>query len=810
MPIPDTAPKPRQTTLCYHCGTPCINRSISIEDKYFCCDGCKLVYELINEHGLCNYYELEKHPGLSGLRAAERKQFAFLDDETIAARLYRFNSEDLAIVTFYLPAVHCSSCMWLLEHLGRLREGILESRLNFSKKEVTIHFSKKKITLRQLAELLTTIGYEPYISLEDTDGKKAVKTDRKQLYQLGVAGFCFANIMMMSFPEYLGGATFEHKYALLLRALNLLLGIPVFFYSASGFFTSAWKGLKAKTLNIDAPIALAILITFSRSVYEIISGTGAGYLDSMSGIVFFMLIGRVVQERTYRSISFHRDYRSYFPVAVTVMGEQDWESRSLHQLKEGDIVKLFNNELIPADSMLLEGEAHIDYSFVTGESNPVHIRKEEWLYAGGRHMGAQLIIRIMKPVAGSYLTSLWNHTAFKKDKEAEGRAGSMIHTLSRYFTLILFSLAALTALYWAIVSPSNILNSVTAMLIVACPCALLLAATYTNGHLLRIFSNNGLFLRDPSVIEQLAKITHVVFDKTGTLTHGFELKICQDKTMTEHEKWLLYTVVQSSSHPLSRALAASLKGYSPCISDSWTEIPGKGIKASVLHTEILVGSASFLNIHPVEGANVYARIDTRVFAFSVQPGFRRSLGTVIKQLKKKLMLSVLSGDTAQQQRVLQQLFGKDVSLYFQQQPVDKLHYIERLQKGGAKVLMIGDGLNDAGALQQSNVGITLAEDVNNFTPACDAVLDAKSFSKLPGLLRMAKAGRSVIAACFLVSVIYNVIGLWFAMTGRMQPMIAAILMPASTLSIVLISTFISWLAAARLLENNDEDKGAGR
>ena len=799
---------------CFHCGQPCLTQSIRIEEKAFCCEGCKLVYEILSDKGLCNYYDLQKHPGLSGIRPLRKEKFAFLDSPEIAGRLYSFTDGDHTIVTFYLPGVHCSSCMWLLEHLPRLHEGILESRLSFSSKEVTIHFSQGKTNLRTIAELLTTIGYEPYISLSDADAPVARKPDRSRLYRLGIAGFGFSFIMMMSLPEYFGGHAFEARYSLLLRGLCLLLGLPVFFYSAGEFFSNAWKGIRPYFrkggkgfLNIDAPIALSVLITFSRSVYEILSGTGGGYLDSMSGIVFFMLVGRLVQERTYRSLSFHRDYQSYFPIAVAVVGEDGTTTRGLPDLREGDVVQLHHDEIIPADGILTSGPARIDYSFVTGESEPVKVAVGEKVYAGGRQTEGAITLRLQKRVAGSYLTSLWNNSAFARDKVSEGRAEDSVHHLSKYFTIALFTLVALTAGYWALNDPSRILNSVTAMLIVACPCALLLAATFTNGNLLRLFSKGGLFLRDASVIEQLNKIDTIAFDKTGTLTIGAEVQVLNGGSLTEADCAALHSVVRGSHHPLSRALAQFTAGAAVLPVDNWQETAAQGVEAVVEGRIVKVGNAAFTGAEPGP-AQVYARMGNQIFAFSVAPQFRSGLSGMMAQLRRRFGLLLLSGDRPRQQQSLTDLLGGGSALLFNQKPEEKLQKVESLQAEGHRVLMLGDGLNDAGALQQSNVGITLAEDVNNFTPACDAILDARQLSKLPQLLALARWGRVVIRIAFAFSILYNIIGLTIAMQGMMHPMVAAVLMPSSTLTIVLVSTGICQLAYTALFRKSDLFKTA--
>jgi P-type Cu+ transporter len=799
-----------QHNECYHCGTACLNDTITADEKVFCCEGCKLVYELLNENGLCDYYKIQQHPGLLKVNPLRSDKYAYLENEEIAKRLYKFTDGNNCIVTFYLPGVHCSSCLWLLEHLSKFNPGIAESRLNFTAKEITVRFSKEQISVRQLVELLAKIGYEPYISLNDGEKKTTPGHQRKKIFRLGVAGFCFGNIMMLSFPEYLSHATgIDPVYAHLFRFVNLALSLPVFFYSAGEFFSTAWKGIQQKILNIDAPIALAIIIAFARSIYEITSGTGAGYLDSMSGIVFFMLVGRLVQERTYGSISFHRDYKSYFPIAVTVVTPAGTETRNLQDLKEKDVVKLHNEEIIPADAILVSGNACVDYSFVTGESEPVPVAVNSMLYAGGKQKGEQIIIQIVKPVAGSYLTSLWNHSVFAKNKAEKNDESSIIHVLSRYFTWILFGLTALTAIVWMFIDPSKVLTNITAMLIVACPCALLLCVTFTNGNLMRIFSNNGLFLRDATVIEQLNGINHVVFDKTGTLTQSGNKVAVSGHQLNENELNLVYSAAASSTHPMSKAIISWLGMRTKIPLDHWQEEPGKGIAALSGNTSIKIGSRDFVqqlgasttNSHKTNAgapASVYIAIDNNITAVHFNAVFRDAVTRIIPQLNHNYKLSVLSGDNNAQEAVLKDIFGSKANLNFNQKPMDKLKQIEELQASGAKVAMIGDGLNDAGALQQSNVGITLSDDINNFTPSCDAILDAKRLKYLPALLHLGKISGHIIGLSFFISICYNIVGLYFAATGRLQPMTAAILMPCSTISIVIIATGVTGLVAKRL------------
>ncbi|MES2774804.1 MAG: heavy metal translocating P-type ATPase metal-binding domain-containing protein [Bacteroidota bacterium] len=786
-------------TSCYHCGEPCVGTKIGIEEKSFCCFGCKMVYQLLNQNGLCQYYDLNLQPGTNQRTQPREGKFAFLDDDKIAAKLIGFSDGRQTQADFYLPQIHCSSCLWLLENLQQMNAGIQSSRVDFNTKEITVLFANKKISLRQVAETLAGIGYEPHIGLHQLkDGKKKV-FDKARIYRLGIAGFCFGNIMLLSFPEYFSSNVFELTN--LFRYLNLLLALPVFFYSAGEFYKTAWKGLQHRFLNIDAPIVLAIFITFGRSLYEIIGGSGAGYLDSMTGIVFFMLIGRVLQDKTHRSLSFDRDYTSYFPVAVNKIVDGKEQPTSLPELKTGDSIIIHSNEIIPADGILVRGHAAIDYSFVTGEMIPVEKQISEIIYAGGRQVGGNIELLLVKDVSQSYLTSLWNKASMKKETEDDQ---SFVHRLSKYFTIILFAIAAGAGLYWWLNDPSRIWPAITAVLIIACPCALLLSNSFTNGHILHWFDKGKCYLQNAMVLEKMAGIDHIVFDKTGTLTTNgqYDIKYTGDR-LTPWQEQLIASVAEQSYHPLSKAVAAFLNMETTEVT-SFVETAGQGIEAWVDDHHVVLGSPAFVfgkNNLGASGSAVAFRIGNEVKGcFILRNHFRKNLGQLIKRLQKKVQVSVISGDNDAAKEALEKLTGTDATLLFFQSPEDKLHHIEKLQKQGHNVMMIGDGLNDAGALKQSDVGIALTENTNNFSPACDAIMEAGSLQKLDRFISLAKNSKRIVVASFIISILYNIIGLSFAVQGTLQPVVAAILMPVSSISIIVFTWLAAQVAGKKLLK----------
>lgn len=720
----------------------------------------------------------------------------------------QFQSDQQTNITFSLPQMHCSSCIYLLENLHRIDKAIITSKTNFQRKELFIIFDPRIISLRKVVELLAFIGYEPDISLKYSKQGVTNTFNRKRIYKLGVAGFSFANIMMLSFPEYFSSGRIEESglketFSWLIFALSL----PVLFYSASGFFTSAWKGLRQRYLNIDAPIALAITVAFGRSYYEIITNSGPGFLDSGTGIVFFMLVGRWFQDKTYDYLSFDRDYRSYFPLGVTVVKKGEEINIPVINLKIGDHVIIRNEEMIPADAMLISGNAMLDYSFVSGEDTPVKRHYGDVVHAGGRQIGTAIELQIVKEVSQSYITQLWNNDVFSSDKNT---SGSFIHPWSRYFTLALFSIAAGAVVYWWINNPANIFPVLTAVLLVACPCSLLLSATFTYGNMLRIFGKHNLYLKNAGVIERMAEADTIIFDKTGTITKAYTKNVSYEGTpLTEKEKSVIVGLARQSSNPLAKVIGAyvSIAGKSGYQIEAFKEYPGQGVEAIVNKIPIRIGSAKFMNEFGYDtigygtGTNLHlAMNDVLLGKFAVRNNYRKGLAGMIKELKLDgYKLHVLSGDTNAGQTNLRFLFGDDATIQFEKTPQQKLEFIRSLQQQNKKVLMIGDGLNDAGALRQADIGIAVSDNTARFTPACDAILDGTCVKDMSRFLSYARTGKKIVAGSFMLSILYNIAGLSFAVSAGLSPMVAAVLMPASSISIVLFVTLVSNFSARRMI-----------
>lgn len=775
------------TENCFHCGIEFNkNEEIVYDDKKFCCNGCKTVYEIFSQHDLTCYYDFQSAPGATPQDI--QGKYDYLDNEEIVTKLLDFEENGTHIVSLYIPHIHCSSCIWILENLQKLQPGISTSQVNFPEKKVRITYAAAQTSLKDIVYLLSAIGYEPYISLENFDeGKKQV--DRSLIYKIGVAFFCFGNIMLLSFPEYFEVEEFWiNQYRGFFRWLVFGLSLPTFLYSASGYYVSAWKSIRSKLFNIDIPIALGIVVMFIRSTVDIIFGYGQGFFDSMAGLIFFMLLGKLFQQKTYDFLSFERDYKSYFPIAITkILPNGQEEAVQVYDIEKGDRLLIRNQELVPVDGILISEKAAIDYSFVTGEAVQIEKKSGDKIFAGGKQMGTMIEMEVLFSVSQSYLTQLWSNDVFQKRVEQQHK--SITDRISRFFTPALLVLAFISFSYWIFIDVTTAFNVFTAILIVACPCALALTAPFTLGNVLRILGNRKIYLKNALVIEQLAKVDTLVFDKTGTITTNKKTAITYEgDSLNEFELKVLKNALRGSNHPLSRRLYEFIPHQDKMVTTDFQEIIGKGIEALVDGQLIKLGSSQFLKTM-TENTHKKTKVHVEIngvykgsYVFNNQ--YRKGLEALFERLSKTYHLVVLSGDNDGERSILEKMVPAGTTLVFNQKPEQKLQYIAQMQLEGENVMMVGDGLNDAGALAQSNVGISISENVNVFSPACDGIMDATQFEKIHFLLRYSKNAMKTIYMSFGLSLLYNLVGLSFAVTGALDPIVAAIIMPLSTITIV--------------------------
>lgn len=772
---------------CFHCHDTLPPDPIPFDNKSFCCNGCKSVYELLSAHELGAFYA---QPDSGGQRpnTTSQEQFAFLDEPALRQQLIDFEEGDLVRLTLHLPQIHCASCIYLLEHLHKINPGIVQSSVHFTRREATITLHTEQIKLSELAQLLSKIGYQPNFNRKE---ERAATWSKRLLLQLGMAGFAFGSIMLWSFPEYLGLDDTYLGFRNLSAYLSLAVSIPVLFFSASDYFRSAFGAIRTRTMNLDVPIVLGIIALYTRSTVAIFSGEGPGYMDSFAAFIFFLLIGKWFQGKTYQWLSFDRDFRSYFPVAVIKLDGETENLCPIEELQTDDRIRVRNEEIVPCDSILSTDKVTVDYSFVTGEADWVEKQRGDLIYAGGKIIGNSAVLKVHKITSRSALTQLWNDQHRSASQPSfQGRQDR----ISRYFITTVILIAVIASIVWIFIAPSEIPEIVTAVLIVACPCALALSVPFVYGNMLRKLGRSGMYLRNTLMIERIQQCDSIVFDKTGTLTKQDEKDVEYTGTpLSETEKQYILFATRNAHHPYAQAIHHSLSGHveNATFTEEVIEYPGQGI---AMGDRIRIGNAAFVSL-PADSPNEstsYVAINGEVkgrfiFRSSIRPG----MDSLIAELGKNLSIHVISGDKPRDLEQLKQFFPEETVFKFEQQPLDKKNYVSELQEKGHRVIMIGDGLNDAGALNEAFAGIALSENLVRFTPSSDVILRAENLRYFNTYYRYMLHGKNYLKWCFAFSLVYNLTGIGFAVSGQLTPLVATILMPMSSITVVSLATILT-------------------
>jgi Cu+-exporting ATPase len=450
-------------------------------------------------------------------------------------------------------------------------------------------------------------------------------------------------------------------------------------------------------------------------------------------------------------------------------------------------------------------QIQLDYSFVTGEATPVKKKKGAQLFAGGKIEKQSGVARVLKPVSESKLTQLWKQPAFqKKEKEA---LPSFADQISRFFTPTLLIIATGVGALWFWIDASRVVEIFTALLIVACPCAIALSSPFIWGHLMRYFDRLNCFPRNTETLEKLAHINHIVVDKTGTLTDPKLYRVTYEGLpLTPKELSSIKSIVYQSDHPLSKALFNHLDGVDFDTNTNCIQHLGKGLEAIVGKQKIKLGSGPFVGIltskKEIHSAVHIALNEHYKGCFLMQPAYRPGLKTFFKQLQP-YPLSLLSGDTASGTQQIAKILPLKSIFHFGQSPFQKVDFIKQQQQKGYRILMIGDGLNDAGALQQSDVGLAVNNQTHAFTPACDLIMYGENLFQLPHFLAAVHQGKRLIYWSFGLSLIYNLVGLSVAAFGYLSPIVAAILMPLSSISVIFFASLSTYMVFKKLKNKLD-------
>ncbi|WP_185874032.1 heavy metal translocating P-type ATPase [Blattabacterium cuenoti] len=736
------------------------------------------------------------------------ENFNFLDHEKIAEKIIDYKYKNITIVRFLIPSIYCSYCIFILENLSNYNKHIFESTVDFSNKKVRITFNNKNLKLSNLAKFLEKIGYPPSINFKNIKKNTQININRKLIGKLAISFFCFGNIMLLSIPEYIGASKediwfFEHKN--FFHYLMLILACPVVIFSFIDHIKYAFLGLKKNIFNMDIPISIGIFVLFLWSCYEIFFDLGSGYFDSLTGFSFFLLISRILKIYTHNKIlSFdNKDYKSFYPIYISKINDNKEEEKILlSSLKKGDCIIIKNEEIIPADSILIKGRALLDNSFITGESYLKRIKIGEHIYAGSKQKGEAIYLKIIKNIDQSYLSFLWNHKKFKKKELFH--LYSISNKLSQYFTPIILIISIITGIYWSFFNFNKVFQTTFSVLIITCPCALVLSTPLIFGNIIRFFSKKGFYVKDIFTMERISNINTIIFDKTGTLTDTNKEKIFFiGKILNFKDKKIIVSLLRHSNHPLSKRILKELSINEYYSINHFKEKIGKGIQGVInKNINIKIGSPQYIGIKDFKKkeTTVAISINNKLIGYFIFRNFyRKGIKGIFKNLIKYKII-ILSGDHNElEKKYLKSILPRYSKIFFNQKPEDKLNYIKKIQKNGEKVMMIGDGINDSSALNQSEVGVAISDNINSFFPNCDAFLQSNSLNKIFLFLKISKISYKLVIINFIISLFYNFIGILFAINGYLNPFITAILMPLSSFSVILFSILSTWMISRRFL-----------
>lgn len=802
---------------CTHCSLP-VPRGLIAEggNAQFCCAGCRTVYETLQGAGLQRFYALAALSDSSPPRPASTSGRGFSEfDHPDFRASYAQEEEGVGHITLYLEGVHCAACVWLVEKLPAVVPGVLEARLDIGRAIVTLAWRTEQVELSVIARTLDRLGYPPHPVKSGEVQERRKQESRTALLRIAVAGALAGNVMGIAFALY-GGYLQGMETAIrdFFRWSALLLTLLSLAWPGRVFFRGAWAALRTRTPHMDLPIAIGIGAGFLGGAWHTITGTGEVYFESVAILVFLLLVGRHVQAKQQR-----RAYEAMELLHALTPGTarratgQGFEEVPILSLQKGDHVEVRGAETAPADGTVVEGMSSFDMAVLSGETRPAPVQPGALVFAGTLNLGARVVVEVQRTGADSRVGRL-----LQLVEQHAKRPAALVRVADRMagvFTLVVLLLAAITALYWSMMDADVALENAIALLIVACPCALGLATPLAVVAAVGRAARAGILIKGGDALERLAAAGVLVLDKTGTLTQG-AVSVVQ-----WHGEEALQPLVAAleihASHPFAGALVAfgkHEKSGAVLTVEDVEAFPGKGVRGVVAGKRIHVGAPSWIAalgiklpaewlelileraLSPV--AMVQCDADGLVLAAAmagIGDALQPDAPRVIAELQQAGWdLRVMSGDHPQVVAAVASRLGLEpTSCHGGLSPEQKLAAIEQLRAAEARstkprpVLMVGDGWNDAAALAAADVGIAVHGSAEASLAAADVFLSNPGLGGVAGLLHGAKRTVHVIHRNLAISLAYNAVGVALAMTGVLNPLLAAVLMPVSSLTVVSVA-----------------------
>lgn len=770
----------------------------------FCCNGCLTVFNVLNLKGLEQYYEIKKASDIFKRRSpveTKYQRFSYLDAPEFLAEYTYLNLKKQRTMEFYLEGIHCLACLWLIEKMPEFLSDVEIARLDMQKSVATISI-KDEGKFSSVARELNNLGYKPHpLQRNQSTHDLKKKEDRKMLLKIGIAGAGAGNIMLYAVSNYAGA---PESLAKVFNVISVLFALPVFFYSATPFYTTAWNAIKNRTLSIDVPIAMSLIIGVIMGVYNLVTGVPDNYFDSLTALVFLLLISRYFLNKiqndglTANDLNFFYEGNSVLKKEIKEYGKSEFVEIHPRFLKAGDIIKVGSNEMIPADGKIISGESLINSSLLTGESRPESVNINSEVFSGTINLTNEIIISVEKTKEDSRIGKILKQV--ESGWLQKSHIVDLTNLISKYFIAAVFLLAGGLFTYLLLGGHTHqAIERGLTLLIVTCPCAMALATPMTLTRTLSRSSRKGMIIKNNEVIEKLSDVDTVFLDKTGTVTYGM-LKIDQFNSV-KTPAISVYDIIASlekfSSHPVAFALKefAAEKGTSISSTfydvKNYIEVPGIGVEGTIND-----------NHYEIRNGKIFENGEV-VSTFTLLDHIRPDSKSAVKKLQSmNVDVKMLSGD----QKDIVELIATDAgikkeNMYSEMSPEQKLSMIEK----NPHVLMVGDGANDAMALSRSYVSVAVLGSLDISLRAADIYLTTAGISHIPDLITISKETMKVIKRNLILSALYNCVSVYAAFAGFISPLTAAIIMPVSSLT-VLISTLIGTPKLNSILKNENQYK----
>ena len=806
--------------VCAHCGLEVpARRCREGQELQFCCGGCRQVYGMLNEMGMDSFYELRRSQGGGGQPASvSGRGFEDFDDPSVIQRHGRDIGGGCQQVKLYLEGVHCAACVWLVEELPRAVHGLRSVRLNMTSAVAEVQWAPAETPLSAVARALDSLGYTPHLRGDVSVEELRKAEDRTLLIRIGVAAMAAMNIM------FIQGALYAGEYhgmvagiTQFFRWISMGLAVPVVLYSARPFFVAAWAGLRRRVPHMDLPISIAIICAFAFSVVSTIRGSGDVYFDSLTALTALLLGARYIQQRAQRAaLERAESLRGVaFVEFARRLGEKGLSVEvPVAALSPGDRVEVRSGELIPADGLVLDGLSSLDRAVLTGEPDPVATAPGDPVHAGATNLGARLVVEVQATGEQTRVGALLALV----DEALSQRAPivQLADRISRYFVLAVLVLAVAAGLLAHLSAPGDLgaaLQRIIALLVVSCPCALGLATPVALTVGLSRAARQGIFIKNLDVIQQLGQVHTVLLDKTGTLTEGAAR--VQRWIGDDEARELAFALECESAHPVAQAFRRSLRDpvrQAREVSEV-QEQPGLGIIGTVDGRQLAVGNEALLASQQLVPGDEHQAAASQLIAQGLSPVFvavdgqlrgvcgigdrlrEDARATVQAFIDRGITPRILSGDHPQVVwRVAAELGIPAADALGGLSPEDKRDHVFELRKNDANtdrkhhlVAMVGDGVNDAAALALADVGVAVQGGSGASIVAADVVLTRPGLSPLLHLFSGSARVLGVVKRNLLFSLVYNIAGATLALLGLVGPLVAALLMPVSSLTVILSS-----------------------